>query len=292
MDKVMYGSNLGSADTARGPSPTIWGSCPVMDIIKDPNRGVHFFDEFDQFQPLNFATGAVQTTDGGLGGKYRAFCSTAGTWAPDNLPHGVTGSFGGHISALCDTSNDAASIGTLSCPFLLNTAGLAGKLWFEARIAHTQVNSATGNQLFVGLHENNVTAFSATCPLGDGDTACATTAGIGFRRAEAGLTVLDAIHWDHSATETVLDADLGLTALAANTWIKLGMMFDPNNSAAAVRFFVNGIESPTPLTKAALLALTYLDVSGLGPCLAMFAGAGGTAAYVYLDWWRCAQLAP
>ncbi len=69
------------------------------------------------------------------------------------------------------------------------------------------------------------------------------------------------------------------------------MVFDPSNALKCIRFFINGQETSTPVTKAVLLALSFLDIEQLGPCLAMFAGAGGTGAYAYIDKWRCCQLA-
>ncbi len=203
------------------------------------------------------------------------------------MPHSTTaGTAGGIISGLCDTDGDSMAIGTYASPFLLTTT-MSGKLWFEARIATTSILTDMG-QIFCGLCENRVAAFSSTVPLGNGDTLNTSNAMIGFRRAEDGLGVLDTIYGDHSATAGVIGAAANST-LAANTWIKLGMVFDPSDALRCVRFFVDGVECLTAMTKAALLALTYVDVSGLGPCLAFYADSAGTADYLYLDWWRVAQ---
>lgn len=273
-------------DTTRLPSGTIWSDCPWDDIRQGLANGVLFFDDFAEFQPLTFATGALQTTAGGLGGKYTAYCATAGTWAPDSMPHGTTATPGGIISGLCDTDGDSMAIGTLSCPFSLLTT-LTGKLWFESRIATTSILTNMG-QIFNGLHENNVTAFSATCPLGNADTGCATTAGIGFRRSEDGLNALDTVYWDHSATQVVVQAAAS-SVLAANTFVKLGLKVDFNETTKFLTFFVNGAPCSTQVSKATILATTSLDAVNLGACLAFYADSAGTSDYLYADWWKGCQ---
>ena len=38
-----------TADTvpAGGPSPIIWADCPVLEIIRNPGKGIHIFEDFD-----------------------------------------------------------------------------------------------------------------------------------------------------------------------------------------------------------------------------------------------------
>ena len=33
-------------DTTSGPSPIIWADCPTLEMMHDPGRGYHFFDDF------------------------------------------------------------------------------------------------------------------------------------------------------------------------------------------------------------------------------------------------------
>lgn len=278
-------------DTNRKASGAIWGDCPWEDIL-DPRSqvdGVTFFDDFEKFGEIGFATGALQTTSGGLSG-YKIYCATAGTWAADNMPHSTTAAtFGGIISALCDTANDQAAIGTSVCPFLLTTTQQS-KLWFEARVATTSILTNMG-QWFIGLGENQVlgaTGFTASVPLADTDTNATTLAMIGFQRSEDGLGVWNTVYADHASPYTNIQATANST-LAANTWTKLGMKVNMQDSDRCVRFYVDGVECTTAMTKAALLALTYVDVSNMGPLMAFYADSAGTADYVYLDWWRVAQ---
>jgi hypothetical protein len=154
-------------------------------------------------------------------------------------------------------------------------------------VATTSILTNMG-QWFVGLAENQIATFGAATPLANADATASTLAMIGFNRLEDGLGVWNTSYADHAAAWT----DIGTAAnstLAANTWTKVGMKIDMKDTARCVRFYVDNIECSSAMTKAALLATTYLDVSGLGPCMAFFADSAGTADYTYLDEWRYAM---
>lgn len=273
-----YARNF-TSNSNRLHSPNLWRRGPGLDAVQNGYRdGTYFFDDF-----LDYTLPGTQTTVVAQG-RYKAYSASAGQWVSDNMPSSTTaGVADGWISGLCDTDNDAMAIGTEASPIVLSTTGTR-KCIFEARIATTSILTNMG-QIFCGLNENRVAAFSSTVPLGGGDAFNTSSAGIGFRRAEDGLSVLDTIYWDHSATESVVQSTASTGVLAANTAIKLGLFFNPDDTDRCVRFFVNGLECTTAMTKAALLATTYLDVAGLGPCLAFYADSAGTADYLYLDWW-------
>ncbi len=280
MTYVRHGQNT-TVVTDRNPSPAIWGDCPLEEIRLGIVDGTYFEDDFDDFNLP--ATQTSEVTQG----RYKAYCATAGQWITDNMPHSTTaGTAGGIISGLCDTDGDSMAIGTQACPFLLTTTQL-GKIWFEGRIATTSILTDVG-QLFFGLGENRVTTFSSTVPLGNADATSSALAMIGFNRLEDGLGVLNTSYADHAATWTNIGAAANST-LAANTWIKLGMKINFADAARCVRFYVDNVECATAMTKAALLATTFVDVSGVGPLLAFYADSGGTADYVYADWFKIYQ---
>lgn len=284
MERPLYRGNFSStANLNRLHSPNLWYDCPMGGIINKSVDGLHFFDDF-----LTFNLPATQTT-AVTQGDYTAYCATAGQWIQDAMPHSSTaGVANGWISGLCDTDGDSMAIGTNSAPILLTTTQ-TGKFWFEARIATTSILTNMG-QIFLGLCESPaLAAYSSTVPLGNADTANATNAMIGWRRAEDGLTVLDTVYADHSTTYGVVQASANSLTLAANTAIKLGIKVDMGDATNCVQFYVNGIRTSTSMTKAALLALTYLDVAQLGPVLAFYADSAGTADYLYMDWWGYAS---
>lgn len=271
----------GSTFTGRQHSPAIWKDCPWDQIRNGEVDGVAFYDDFDDY-PLP----GTQTSEIWLG-RYKVYNTGAGKIICDAMPHASTiGTAGGIISMLCDTDGDASVIGTQACPVLLDTT-MQGKLWFEARIATDSILTNMG-QLFLGLAENSVATFGAATPLANADATASTLAMIGFNRLEDGLAVLNTSYADHAATWTNVQASAN-TTLAAQTWIKLGMTFDPKDATRCVRFFVDNVECTSAITKAVLLATTHLDAKCLGPCFAFFADSAGTADYAYLDWWRLAQ---
>lgn len=268
------------ASSDRGPSPIIWGDCPWRDIQDGTVNGVSFFDDF-----LDFGIPGTQTSEINLG-RYKVYNTGSGTVITNSMPQGTAANRnGGIISMLCDTAGDQSVIGTHASPFYLTTT-LTGKLWFEARIATTGI--ATNNsQIFVGLANNAEVTFGAAIPLADADATGAAVNAIGFTRLEDGLGVLNASYTDEATTWTHAQTSVG--AIAAETFVKVGFVFDGKESTNCVQFYVDGVRGSSPISKATLLALTHLDVSGLGPCFAQFADSAGTANYAYLDWWRVAQ---
>lgn len=291
---VRYGADA-TQDTNRKPSNAIWRDCPQQAIKNGEKDGVYFEDDFTGFPELQFVptNTSVQTTSGGLG-PYKVYCATAGTWIQDNMPHSTTAATaGGIISGLCDTDNDSMALGTSAGPFLFTTTQ-SGKIWFEARIATTSILTNMG-QIFCGFCESingvlgSQSAYSSTIPLGNADTANTTLSMLGFRRAEDGLSVLDVITADHSATEVLQVTAASTGVLAANTWIKLGIKIDFSQTAYFATFYINGVDCGTYMTKATMLALTFADVSNMGLCLAFYADSAGTADYLYMDWWKAYQ---
>lgn len=283
-------NNLAASDTSRKPSGTIWADCPQQRIKEGAIDGVFFEDDFQNFGKLPFVptNTSVQTTAGGLG-MYEVFSGAgAGVWAPDAMPHGTgaTGTAAGGVISNLVADGSAGVIGTASCPFSLYTLQ-TGKLWFEARIAYTSILTNAG-QIFCGLGETAVTTYSVTIPLGNADVTSSAIAMIGFNRLEDGLSVLNTSYADHATSWTNIQAAASTGVLAANTWIKLGMTFDFAQSDRFGTFYVNGVDTGTYLTKAACLALTFVDAVGLGPLLAVYGDSEGND-YIYADWWKCYQ---
>lgn len=274
------GGGTGTADTRRGPSHNLWGDCQIKPWDKrDPNIGYGFFDDFE-----DFGLAGTQTSQINLG-RYKVYNTGSGTVASNSFPNGTAAYAGGVISMLCDTAGDQSVIGTHACPFSL--ASSAGKLWFEARVAVGSIATAT-THMFLGLGNNSDVTFGAAIPLADADATGTAVALLGWNRLEDGLAVLNSAYTDEAASYTNVLASAG--TLVADTFTKLGFLFDPQNTSRAVRFFQDGVESPTAMTAATLAALTHLDNSNMGLVFAAFADTSGTAVYHYLDWWACAQL--
>ena len=282
------------ANTERGVSRQIWSQSAWQEIkdLRAIRDGLALFDDFEDFP---FA-GAAQTADTPLG-RYKVFSKDTGAVGAaarvraSGFPASAsdltadTTYPGGIIVLQTNTDNDSTTIALANSPFNLTTTN-SGKLLFEARVATNSILTNMG-QLFVGLAETRRISVSLNIPLVTTDAISNTGAMIGFNRLEDGLGVLNTSYADRAAVWTNIQAAAG--AIAANTWIKLGMIFDPKDALRCIRFFINGVECATAMTRAALLALTNLDVVQLGPCVSFFADAAGTAAAVYVDWIACEQ---
>jgi hypothetical protein len=268
--------------TDRGYSNGLWKDAPDLAILKiNPTLGWYIDDDFTDF-PL----AGVQTTEIGHG-KYKVFCTTAGKVEPVSTVNSVVKP-GGVLSMLADSDNDSASIAQAYPTFFLSgDPATSGKLWMEARMAISSIAN-NGIGFMLGLAETTLWTLATGVPFNGGDAITNSASFIGFRKEEDGLGVLDTVYSDRATSFTNIgDA---ASSMLANTFIKLGMKYDPTNAAACVTFWVNGTQLTTVLSRAALVAMTNLDANALGIIFAMVADSGGTAIRPYIDMWRVIQV--
>ncbi len=287
MNVTQYSQNL-TPDAQNQLSMSIWADCPQTEIRNGIQRGWYQADDFTELSITGTQTAELL----GVGGKYKLFNASGATstaaWQANQNAIPTTDSPGGYLRGQCNTNGHSAAFGYHGTPFILSPT--AGKLWGEARIAMTGI--ATDNtQVFVGLAENGVAAYSATVPLGDADVANTSMGMIGFNVLEDGLGRLNAAYQDRATAWVNPTGGTNIGQMAANTFIKVGWKYDPANSLEAFQWFVNGVKRAS-ISGTTLANLTNIDVRGLGLCLAMYADASGTANFVYLDWWQCFQVAP
>lgn len=272
--------NLAPADTSRGPSPNIWGDCPIMSIIEGSIPGVKLIDEFEDYPLVG-----TQTTQIGHG-RYKVFNTGAGVVTVVTTVNSVV--LGKNVLAInLDTDNDSGSIAQSYPGFMLNST--ARKLWFEARIACSPITT-DGIGFFLGLAETDQWTLATAVPFNGGDAIDNSASAIGFRKKEDGLGKIDTVYSDRATSFTNIKED-ATEVTAAFEWIKLGMKFDPTLAAdKRITFYANNLELPDRMTSAALAALTNLKAQALGPILAMIADSGGTSGLMYMDWWRTVQI--
>lgn len=279
---VRYNGGL-TADTSAGPSGALWDDCPWDQIQRDPNFGYGFFDDFchNPLIPTETSQAAWK--------NYKVFNTGSGVVAPVSAINS-TETGGGILGITLDTDNDSGTIAdAYPAYYLSGSASTSGKLWFEARIA---VHSIATNMVSVllGLAETDLWTLATGVPLNGGDAITNSASFIGFQRAEDGLGVVNTVYSDRATSVTNIGASEGTAA--ANTWVKLGIVYDPTLSTDCVKFFQNGIQLATSLSRADLVAMTNLDANAVGLMLATVADTAGTSATTYMDWWRIAQLRP
>lgn len=281
---VQYKGNLASANTNRLKSPNIWGDCPWEAIKEGSINGIAFFDDFDMFPLIGTQTTQIAH------GQYKVFATTGGSVAPVSSVNSVERA-GSILDFTADTDNDSASLAQ-SYPSVL-LSGLnsnSGKLWFEARVALSTLLTNT-NGFFLGLAEVEQWTLATGVPFNGGDAITNAAAAIGFRKGEDALGVVDTVYSDRATSFTNIGDD-ATTISAANTFVKLGLAYDPDNVSRCVRFFADNVELTDALSKSTLTGLTNLDANSLGLIFAHIVDSAGTAAHSYLDWWSVAQVLP
>ena len=77
--------------------------------------------------------------------------------------------------------------------------------------------------------------------------------------------------------------------MVADTWIKLGFVFDPEAiPAERITWWVDGVAQTTFVTQTQATAATFPDAEPMGLCLLTKVG-GAVAAQVDIDWWYAYQ---
>lgn len=276
------------ADTTRNPSPAIWSTCPVSELLAHPEKGFHFFDDFSEF-PLK----GTQTTQIGFS-KYKIFAganaSTIISGASQVNSVNIQGGAGLKFNQAAN--NDATSLAqAYPRAFITGLNTTSRRVWFEARIAATTL-AANAAGFFLGLAETNLWTLSATVPFNAASASLDNSAAaIGFFKDE--VTLPTTVHSSVSDRATSFtDINAAITTMTANTFVKLGFVYDPDIAGGdAIKFYVDNILDATRYTKTNITATTNLKANALGPIFAVIADTVGSSAY-YLQWWRFAALYP
>lgn len=308
-----YNQNL-SANTSRGPSPSIWNDCPVFELLEqkgDYAGGMYFMDDFVMTGQLTDATSAAQVNNMGQWGVYS---SIGGLLADGALEGGV-------ISIGSDADDESVTLASLAGAFQMITATTfvdRKKLWFECRVGFSTIATAKMD-CFIGLADKLVTSnllVNAIPITTTADTLSTTPNRIGFHKKSGASTEInfafafagDATTYPTNLTtlmNTVTGAVLVAQSGQATGWVKLGFVYDPAapdvmiSSASSgqtvgaikkqlLRVFVNGQAAPAFLTSTNVNAATF-PVGPMGPVIScMQTGTGSNKLLV--DWIRVAQL--
>ncbi|MFA7279119.1 MAG: hypothetical protein WC100_03395 [Sterolibacterium sp.] len=270
MSTVLY--KPGVADTDSNPSPNLWGDCPLFTADRELS-GYGFFDDFCQGPQVVAGAEAAY-------GNYRGFASTGGSAVPS------TTAAGGVLVLSSDGDNEGASI-RAGCPGFLITRD-AKKFWMEARIK-TSTIADTKHGFLLGLLED--AALTAILPIA-ADGTLADNNLVGFHRLEGDGDYVNQVYRANGVTQVTTKEDANV--LVADTWIKLGLVFNPANdyqgNASYLQWFVNGL----PLTDKKLIPnATGTDFPAdvtLAPVFAVLNATGSTPGNSSIDWWGAYQL--
>lgn len=267
-------------NTERGLSPALWADFPISDIQQGLRPGCFFFDDF-----LTSAF-TVPTSEANCG-IYKGFSSTGGVMTQSSDSTAANNAFGA-IALGSDGDDEGASIATVPLPFKLTgpqatAAARSGKFVFECRVKVSSI-ADTISDCFIGLMDQ--ATLTATVPI----TATAGTLAdenlVGFHRLGT-----DGDYWDvkyKADGQTVVTHHSDAQVIVADTYLKLGMIYDPLTTVLS--FFGNGLSLGTGYTLVATAGNPFPNDVQMGLVAATLNAAAGSPTFT-LDWWAAGQLA-
>ena len=268
----------------RGLSPVIWQEHFLGKIQNDPSRIGFFFDDFADAG--NWADGDTV--------KYAVHIDSTGTIVADPTVDLSEGEFGVLRFTTDGTEHDQLSIqmgGNVGNLVKIDdAAGEDGVVAFECRVKVATIT--TGDlRLFFGLAEAASSADNRVL------TDTADTFGnydyLGFWVKETdGASLFRAF----KRTSGTLDEEDTGHDLVLNTWIKLGLLYDPDEAAdKRIRFFVDGAECTDKDTRCDATDLAddtnFPAGEEMAPIILLKCGAGTAGTdYLHLDWLAVGQV--
>lgn len=270
------------ANTQRGPSPIIWQKFPRGEVHEDPSKGFDLFDDFKTFGGT--VTSNVGTYASEAGG-YKSYEVTSGSVKQLNVGPTNAAVVGGAIRLLTVSSTANA------CTALESGYGNGGvfqvngnvrpKLFFEARV---KVGAITGSDYFIGLMEKGIAGNNFGITTGD---AIGSKNLIGFWTLTAAGSTINA-GWRANGQAAQSKSTTGV--YVANTYTKLGFVYDPEDTTSILKFYQDGVLlNATAVTD--VTAATFPNATPLAMgAIAQNDATGTLATNLDIDWWRAGQL--
>lgn len=250
--------------TGRGPSPAIWDDCPVLEYVANPEKGMHYFEDF-----IGDIYGVTNTT---------TYQNRLTFFNDDGPTHQniATDKYGALQVIGNDADNDdsAMAFGQFCGPFVL-TAGK--KFWFEARVRKDAVdNDFLG--MFIGFAEQGLCAADS---LDVATAECLTAKDwLGFLNKLDDGNAIDFVHGDGAGE--VVEKKAGICVPTAGAWNKLGLYGD----GTTVTPYVDGV----PTTDTVLYSAADMPLGEeMGLYWLLKNGDAAPAEHKgSIDWWRLA----
>jgi hypothetical protein len=270
----------------RGLSPAIWQAYGFIGgNFRDPSLIPFFFDDFAQLGVM-----ASTATQGGCYTYQDEGVTIQQCASTDNSE----GEFGVLEIAGNDADNDEGHIelgsGTAGLVSISATGGERAVVAFEARIKRTAVTDDYTAFAF-GIGEP---AFCAANALVD-DTAAMVAAGkdfVGFQTLCASNEEIDTIY-TIGGTATVVQVKDNAATSVADTWMKLGCVYDPCGPLnKKLTFFIDGEPLDDSVTDAIIVAATAFPTGEEMTLVFLTKNGDGTPAAhaAYMDWWALGTL--
>lgn len=267
----------------RGLSPALWGD-PAK-IVSDSEMGLCSF----VFEDFVGWSGHTVNTNATIQGSVAAWNLLATTGVLLNPPATLAieeGESGVLTVSGADADNDDVSIAMLYGFCKIDTNYPDGKILFEARVKRDVLTDATSG-FALGLTKP---ADQAATMLTDGTGAL-----------EANMDHItwlnlidDADHVDFTfgaSGQTYNTLLANAATLVADTWIKLGFLYDYSNPTSCLKMFVDGVQVgvANTVSQAIVAGATFPNDVILTPYFAFIMNGTGDACYASLDWIGCCQ---
>lgn len=266
-----------NAANTTGLSPRLWNQVSGSLMSADGNkRLVLVGDDF------NCVKNADTYTDLFSEQAYTSYIDGGGTLL------GLADEKGGVLALTTDGTDEdeiwiSSGDGTQQLGQISDTAADAHLTAFEARF---KINTITDSQmsLFMGLASPGLAAHDTVT---DATGAFAGGACIGFR------TLLDGNSIDFvykAAGQTLVAKIAGVKVPVADTFMKLGFIYDPEATAAKrIKVYVDNVEQSTYVTATNIDTVTFPDAEALA-FLAGYKNTTAAAGEMAIDWWAWAQV--
>lgn len=265
----------------RNRSQSIWSDCKWDEIVAGNVSGVTFFEDFVSGGKIT-----SPTTEAALVGlPISGYCSDALSGTPPAIAAGIcydsAKNAGGGLIIANTTDDNGAAWRSAQQPFQISS--LLGKLWAEWRV---KVSTITASELSFAIGLMDITAISATIPLVANGGALGDCNFVGFHKPEANTTTFNCSYKADGVAAVVVNTGVG--ALAADTYVKLGLKFDPKTGKLS--FYINGVKQASMKTVPNATGTDFPADVALGPVVALGEGSGGSNNLLTTDWCRVAQL--
>lgn len=258
-----------AGNASKGLSPSLWDDCPIAEMKADPLKGVFYFNDYnDRYgggQQWLTATSTTEIAD----------------WIQTEVNSGLTvpvETAGGVLrvsSEANNAANDGLTVMYRATPYVPTDTKT---IWFEARIALTNIDAAAGaeDQFFIGL----CNTITSALPSGVVDD---TVDKIGFFHHDG--SVVSTLSFITAKTSVEAITASAATGLVTGAYLKVGFKSEWISSVQNVFPYVNGVKGTAHNTAASVPTAA----TGLGICYAAVS-EGTTTALMDIDWVAVAQL--
>lgn len=289
MANALYTIHQGKSG-GRGLSPRLWSRVAGQALSPEGFSNAFFasddFSNFSGFSPAIAGTTALPSATVPAPGGYGMYLDT-GT-AACSIANLATEDYG--VARLATPAQDNHEVWASA----QGNSGVFGALrstaprmtLFESRFRVGSVADDV-NSIFLGLHTVGGAAADRKVD-NTGAMADAGFIGVQTLHTNGGTTGTNAVarivyRKQGSAIQTV-----GTFTIAANTWYKFGVLYDPNSVSERLSFFIDNVRFGTVLSAADCAAAVFPDAVRMS-FLAGTKNGTTTAATLDLDWWAYYQ---